>query len=334
MDVLDLFVTGSSFNMIAMTGAIMNLPRKPGAISARGMFEEEGITTTSVMLEEQDGVLSLLSNKRRGAPGNRLRHPKRRVRTVGTCHLPVEDEVLAESLQNAREFGTGDQKMAVSRVVAQRMQAMVDAIEVTLEYHRAGALNGIVLDADGSTELLNLFDTFGVVEQTVDFVLDDTSTNVRQKCVATKRLIEAACGRTAGGAVKVEALCSAAFFDALVDHEQVRDAYHRWNDSAMLRNDPREGFDYGGIRFSEYEAVVGSRRFIPANSARFFPVNVPGIYKTFYAPASTIDAVNTLGLRVYASQEVRRFRTGIDIKAESNPLNVCLRPKALVKGTI
>lgn len=54
---------------------------------------------------------------------------------------------------------------------------------------------------------------------------------------------------------------------------------------------------------------------------------------TRYAPANYTETVNTMGLPMYAKAEPRKFNKGFDIEAQTNPLNLCTRPGAIVKLT-
>jgi hypothetical protein len=65
-----------------------------------------------------------------------------------------------------------------------------------------------------------------------------------------------------------------------------------------------------------------------------YPIGVPGLFKTHYAPADFIEAVNTVGLPAYAKQERMEMDRGIKIHAQSNPLCMCHRPAALIKCTM
>jgi len=70
------------------------------------------------------------------------------------------------------------------------------------------------------------------------------------------------------------------------------------------------------------------------NKAHFFPMNVPGLFQTAFAPADTASTVNTIGLPRYAipsmdpSGKERWFATEI----QSNPLPFCTRPRTLIRA--
>lgn len=209
--------------------------------------------------------------------------------------------------------------------------------DVTLEYHRIGAIKGQILDADGATVLFNLFTEFNVVQQTKDFVLSNVATDVRQTSVEAARLAEGELGGIPY--TRLRAFCSAGFFDALVGHVNVKTAFQYQEGRAVLAGDLRYvGFEFGGIVWEEYRgSVIGSdgnaKPFIPANEAVLFPEG-PDIYRTYFAPADFIETVNTIGLPIYAKtvidEELQRWAK---VHTQSNPLSLCLRPRAVIRLT-
>ena len=46
-----------------------------------------------------------------------------------------------------------------------------------------------------------------------------------------------------------------------------------------------------------------------------------------------METANTLGLPKYAKQEALRMNRGVEFEAQSNPLNLCTRPAAIIKLT-
>jgi hypothetical protein len=54
-------------------------------------------------------------------------------------------------------------------------------------------------------------------------------------------------------------------------------------------------------------------------------------FKTIYAPADFLETVNTIGIPLYAKQEMRQYNRGLDLHMQSNPLPMCFRPGVLVK---
>lgn len=331
MSVWDLFDEDPSFKMTTLTDGINKLPFVPGRLGAMGLFVVQGVPTNNILIEERAGVLSLLPTKRRGEPGTQARDGKRKVRSFAIPHIPYDDAILAEQVQGVRAFGSEDQLQGIVQVVNDHMAQMRQDHEVTLEYHRVGAVHGRILDADGTTEVYDLFDEFEVDEATVNFVLGTATTDVRLKCLDVARLIEAGLG--AAPYTKIHAVCGATWFNNFISHDYVKDAYHRFMDSANLRNDPRSGFEFAGITFEEYRGKIGAVGFVNAAQARAFPMGVPGLFKTYFGPADFMETVNTIGLPLYAKQERMKFDRGVELHTQSNPLCLCLRPRVLIKLT-
>jgi hypothetical protein len=137
----------------------------------------------------------------------------------------------------------------------------------------------------------------------------------------------------------VHCLCSPEFYDALTDHVKVKDAFAYSQQRAVLIDDMRAGFTFGGVTFEEYRGqatdVNGvTRRFIAAGEAHAFPLGTIDTFSTYYAPADFIETANTLGQPLYAKQEPRKFERGTDLHTQSNPLPMCHRPGVLVKLTM
>lgn len=330
-NILDVF-SGDAFNAINMTLAINKLPVVPGRIGSMGLFTEQGVSTTVVVLEERDGIIALVPTQPRGGPTNYGRGEKRKARSFQVPHIPLDDAILANDIQNVRKFGSNDELEGIYSAVNDKLMALKRSLDATVEYHMAGALQGNILDADGSSVIYNLFTVFDLTETEVDFILNDSNTNVGQKCIDVKREIESALGGTPMSGV--HALCGKDWWDAFVAHDDVKDAWARYQDGAFFRVDNRAGFEYKGILFEEYNYSVGDITYIPTDEARFFPEGVPGLFMRFNAPGDFIEAANTIGLPYYAKQEIMKFGRGVEITTEVNPLCICTRPQCLVKGVL
>jgi len=198
-----------------------------------------------------------------------------------------------------------------------------------------GALKGVILDADGSV-IYDLFDEFDITPATINFGLDKADTNVKKKCADVLRHLEDHLKGEFMTAAHV--LCSPEFYDPLTDHPKVKDAFTYWQQGAVLINDMRAGFTYGGLTFEEYRGqatdVNGvTSRFIAAGEAHVFPFGTVDAFSTYFAPADFNETANTLGQVLYAKQEPRKFERGTDLHTQSNPLPMCHRPGVLVKLT-
>lgn len=330
MQVLDVF-KGDAFNVTSLTDALNNLPYKPQRIGQLGLFEQQGVTTNSIIVEERDGVLQLLPTAPRGAPAPVNKKGDRRARSFQIPHIPLDDTVLAAEVQGVRAFGSQTEVEGVVQVVNDKLSSMRASHEVTLEWHRAGALKGVIFDADAATVIYDLYSEFGVNKQAdVDHVFGTATTSQKAKCLGVVRTIEEALG--AAPYDHIHALCGKTWFDAFVEHATVKTAYERYQDGAFLRTDQRAGFPFAGIVFEEYRGKIASTSFIADAEVRYFPVGSQGVFKTYFGPADFIEAVNTVGLPYYAKQQLMDMDRGINLHTQSNPLCICLKPRVLVRG--
>lgn len=326
---LDVFKS-DAFNTVSLTAAVLKAPYKPGLIGAMGLFRESGIRTTTAVVEEKDGQLSLIPTSPRGGPGDTIGRKLRTARSFVVPHLERESRIYADEVQGVRAFGSETETEAVQSVVDQHLADLRAMHEVTLEYHRAGAIQGQILDSDGSTVVYDLFTEFGVSQQTHDIALSATTTNVRNEAVAIQRLIETELG--AEPITGYVAFCGDSFFDTLIAHTSVVDSL-KYQEGALLRADLRKGFEYGGITWMNPRAKVGSVGFFPDANAFVAPLGT-SIFKTSFAPADFIETVNTIGLPLYAKivndDDLNRW---VKLHTQSNPLALCLRPRGVVKVT-
>lgn len=93
-----------------------------------------------------------------------------------------------------------------------------------------------------------------------------------------------------------------------------------------------------GIIFEEYRGQARDadgtvRKFIADDEAHAFPMGTMDAFETLFAPADFVETTNTMGLELYAKQEIRKFGRGVDLHTQSNPLPICYRPGVLVKLT-
>lgn len=330
MPVTDAFNT-DIFGLVSLTRAVNKIPTTPTRIGDLGIFREQGVTTTTVMIDELNGRIALVPETRRGAPGTSVTPATRTARSIACGHIQTDDHIKADDVQNIRAFGSETATEVLATKVNDRLQAMRNYIDVTREYRRVGALHGLILDSDGTTTLTSLYTEFGVSEQTVDFVLDTATTEVRDTCTAVLRAIDDALGNSAVVREYI-GICGETWFDKFVSHDHVKETYANWEASAdRLGGDVRKGFTYGGIKWEAYRATVSAVDFVHDDQARVFPVG--DLYAEYLAPADYNETVNTVGLPNYARQWETPDGKGWNLEVQSNPLPICHFPAALIKCT-
>jgi hypothetical protein len=333
---------GDAFSFTSLVQSINKLPFVPGRVTQLGLFRERPVATTTVSFEEQYGQLSLVDPTPRGGPGETRDKKPRKARIIKVPHYQLDDSILAEEVQNVREFGENMGMRSVQTLLSNRMEIHTTQLDVTLEYQRLNALKGIVVDKSGNT-LYNLFTEFNVPQPTaINFQLSSATANLRQSAATVKRtILRNLGGATVGG---VHSLCGDNFWDQLITHPKVEQTY-LYQEGVRLRDGiAYESFEYGGIVWENYRGYVApidggaddgsdATPFIDPDTCQFFPIGVPGLFWTYFAPADYQETVNTLGLPRYAKSIPSDNGKSTRLEMQTNPLSVCTRPRALIKGT-
>lgn len=329
MPTLDIF-NDDAFSMSSLIGTLTDIPAVPSQLGDEGLFVESGMTTTVAMIERQGSKIQLVPTAPRGGvPQPGVRNARKLI-PLAAVHLPQEDTIMADEVQGVRAFGTETEVQAVSAIVRERLVNLRANHDLTMEYQRIGALKGIVYDADGTTELWNMYTLFGFTQETVFFDLSNASADIKQKCTDLSRKIQDKLGGIPAGNIKVKV--SRTFFDKLTGHANVKKAWDLYQQGAFLRQDMTTGvFVHCGIEFRVYHGGTSAGNFIADDEGYAYPTGPAGMFKVKYAPGNFIETVNTNGLPFYAKQLVNKWGTGVDLYVQSNPLTFCERPEAVVK---
>lgn len=342
MALIDAF-KGSAFSMSSLAEAINIVPNTYGRVRELGLFRSRALPTTTFQIEFKNGVLNLLNTSARGgAAGTLGRSPKRNIRNYSVFHIEHDEFIYADDIQNVRAYGSENQLQALTELVNDKLETMVGKFDITEEWHFVQAIQGKLVDADG-TELFNAFTDFGVTEKSIDFVLGTAGTDVDAKIMELLRHIEDnAQGETVTG---VHGLVDSAWFDKFVAHPQIKEAYKYYTSTQQpLRNDVRRSFTHKGLTIEEYRGkatylnpndTVTTRAFIPAGEARFFPLGTRQTFLNYYGPADFVSAANRPGQRLAIKMlpDPSGKDKFVGMHAQSNPFALCTRPALLVKGT-
>lgn len=313
------------FSTLSLTAAINTLPYRPMQVAQMGLFQEAGISTVDTAIEFDGNTIGLVPVQPRNAPGQPVTNDKRKLVPLRVPHMPQRATIMADEVQGVRAFGSESNVQALQGIINQRLAKMRTQIDYTIEAHRIAAIKGNYYDANGVAT--SLFTTFGVSQQTVQMKLDTAGTEVQGTALDILETIETQLGGTFyTGAV---ALCGASFWKKFITHAKVKETYLNTAMAASLRQDPREAVDINGITFMRYRGTAAC--LIDSTMAFVIPTGVPDLFLTRFAPAPYIETVNTMGLPYYAKSEPLDFGKGVEIETQSNALNICTRPNAVIK---
>lgn len=333
---LDIF-NNNAFGVTSLTDAINDIKYRPSRIAELGLFSTSSVMTTSISIERIGDMLQLVKPSPRGGPGETRDMPKRTLRSFNIPHFQRDWAVMADEVQGVREMGSEAAVKTVATVVGEKLSANAMDLDLTEEHARLGAVTGLITYADASTT--NLFTEFDVTQATeVGFDLGNAADGaLRKTCTDIIRATKAALGAVPFS--HVHCFCGDNFFDDLLANPEVRESYIGWSEAQILRESyvgrnrgENPIFEFGGIVFENYGEIDGEGVGISTELAKFFPVGVPNLFRTYYAPADYVETVNTLGRPRYAKQWRMQNDKGVNGETQMNALSICTRPKALLRG--
>ena len=338
MATMDIF-NNSAFRTREMGEAINVVPNMYGRVGELGIFTPKPLRQTQFQIESQNGRLVLVQSSERGERSQGSTRGKRNLRDFHTRHFEQERRIKADDIAGIRAHGSETELKQAQDEVNDRLIDIRSNLDITREYLRCGALQGLVKDADGST-IVDLHAEFGVTKKSVDFVFGTSGNKdsfARQVLNHIQRNLK---GDMMNG---VRALCSEGFFDKLMLDDDFKDSYKFFMSADNpLRDDVRKGVYWQGIMWEQYlgeadvpqeDGTLLSTPFIPANEAVFFPEGTRQTFRDFNAPADFMETVNQPGKPFYSKVAVDpKYNSYADVLGTADMLPMCLRPAVLVRG--
>lgn len=334
---MDIF-TGSAFRTRELSDAINVVPNQFGRIGEIGLFADKPIRTPQFQIESKNGVLSIVQSSPRGTdlPGQRT--AKREMRDFSTRRFGLSAMITAADIDGIRAFGEETELKQVQVEVNDRLVELRQSLDITREYLRAGALRGVVVDADGTT-ITNLFTEFGVTQKVVDFNFANADPAEKAEEVVDHIRLNLKGDVMTG----VHCLASPGYWAKLMTNADFKESFKYYQSAvAPLRENVSGGFVWKDITWEKYlgsgevpqeDGTFVTANFIPAGDARFFPVGTMETFRTYNAPADYLETVNTPGQPFYAkSAPDPKFNRYVEIEAQMNALPICMRPAVLVRG--
>jgi hypothetical protein len=339
MITLDIF-NQDAFSTTELTDFIKRQDFIPSTLRDMSLFQPQPIRTTDFWVELKNGEIALIPTSERGAPRFENAKQKRSAVSFQTVRLLKGDTITASELQNIRAEGEAEKLKEVQSEVTDRFDTIAGDMDLTEENLFLGAIQGILVDADGVTVLENFFTKFGITQATeVDFDLDNAtpaSGALLKVCTGIQRAMQRAGKGAFLPTTEIVAFVGDAFWDDLVAHPEVKGAYNNWVASAAFSNDKKAfgEFYWGGIYWKNYRGTDdNSTVSIATDEAKFFPRGARKVFKVAYSPAETFEFVNTRGMARYARvipDLVRNEKA--DVELSSYLLPYCARPEMLLSG--
>lgn len=311
---------------------------KPQLLGSLGLFEPIYSRSTTIAIADRDRTLTLIPTSEKGAPPEELIPKGARLRSFEAVRLAKGSTVYAIELAGVTALPFDQQTRDIADEVTDRTGQIKDDIELTWEHMRFGAIQGKVLDADGTTVLHNWYTEWGIPEPNeINFALDIDETDVRKKIRDLKREMQRKAKGVWTPSTKVGALVGDTFYDMLVSHPQYLETRLNTPRSAEVEN--IEGYSvvtYEGVTFINYRGTDDDSTIaIGSEKARFFPIGARGAFKVGWAPASEFKPyLNRRGQEYYGL--LLEDKSGRDewdrVEIYSYPLFIATRPEMLLRG--
>jgi hypothetical protein len=251
------------------------------------------IRTRALTVEQRKGQLTLIPTSPRGAPATERTTEKRAARYFEVPRLRHGDTIYADEIQSVRAFAQETEVMQLQTEVARRLAGptgLQSNMEFTFEHMRLAAIQGLLIDADGST-LFDWFAEFGITAATeIAFDLNHASPvdgALRIQCNKVVRTMARASQGAFTTLTVVMGMCGDDFWDALVTHPNVTKTYYNWAAAQELRQGTAfEAMRFGGIDWFNYRGSDDTTTIgIAYDKVKFFPRNANGVFLRALAPA-------------------------------------------------
>lgn len=315
------------------TEEVNDLANQYGLVNGSGIFSGKGTSQTSILFDKTTNQILLLPQSKRNA-GPVVKGQDRKVETFSLAlpYFLYQDYITPQDIQGWRQAGTPDSEESLANVRATKLEDLRFTADQTREFMKLSAIKGITVDGYGNT-IADMFDTLGLTSSTyeVDFELGTTTTDVDAKISELKRAV-AKNAKSGGRIGRIECMVTPEFFDALVGHPNIREAYLHYrvensrSDSvrADLANFETWGvvdtFEHKGVLFYSYDAefvaddgdgttttirgIGGNAGGRDTGTKEGFTVirGMRNLYNGVFGPSNTLSGANSVGSEMMVSE--------------------------------
>ncbi len=326
-----------AFSLMSMSRGIDKVPYTPGFLGGLGIFTAEPVRNSTVWIDIRENTINLIQTSPRGAPPERLQKDSRKAEPFKVPRITKADRMTAFEVANIRAFGSETEAESVVGEVTRRLAKLRNDVEYTHEHMRLAAIQGKLLDADG-TEIYDYFAKFGITPPAdAEFDFTQASADFPKFCRDLKRSMASTSKGAIGQNTTIHALAGDDYFDNIITHPSVTKLWLNWQASAELRGiDPYSQFSVGGITFHNYRGSDDNTTVaVDPEEAHFFPIGGNDVFTHIMAPADEFEPfIGAPGQSVYAwtLQDFTGRQAWRDLEVYSYPLIMCKRPEVLRKG--
>lgn len=318
------------WNPVTMADVIADTPYIPSYLRDKDTFEERNIPTIDVALEQVSGTVNLVQTSTRGGPSPQRPKNKRAAVKIATAKISEESSITIDEIRAVIAAG-GNVIESLETVRNQHIADLDNDVSFTEEHMLLGAIQGLVLDADGSV-LFDLNQILGI-EKPADVGFSKGAEAIKKNSNKIRRTMAAALGVNGSSGFRIEALCGDEFYDWAMDTDEVKKAFDRPGEGGFLREGglAHNSFMYAGIIWTNYAGH--GEVAVPTSEARFY-ADIPGIGKKFYSPSDRAESLGGVGQERYAFADIPYKRKSVELEVQANIVPIYTKPGALITGKL
>jgi hypothetical protein len=335
-----------AFSVTSLRRLVDNLPFVPTMLGDMGLFTPQPVRTREIVLYEEDGNVHLIPTTEIGSPDVHQIRDTGRARLLHTKRLAKMDTVRAGELIGIANTAIPEtiRLRTAQELTAKRLAKLKSDMEATKELHRLGALQGKLVDANG-TVIYNYFDEYGISQPaTINLNFAATSETDLMMFFQENVIVpmELTLKDRAAGGVRVGCLVGDYFWGRLMRHPGFRKMFElqalarAGAADVLYRPNNWRTIEFAGITWINYRGSTGGEIAIPAADAIFFPIGATDVFDVYWAPGETLLDITEPGRPEYSylQPDVRTaMPEKLDIFLRSYPLYACIYPKCLIRMT-
>jgi hypothetical protein len=336
-----------AFSIASMTAGIQTAPTQPRELKNEGIFAQESIRSEIIAIEYSAGQFQIAPLDERGGVITSAERETRVIRHFTTKRVAKHDRIKASELGFIRQFGSDEKRIIeeLQKEIAKRQTGptgLMATCENRLELMRLGALNGLLLDHNGSV-VYDFFAEFGLAAPPTVF-LDIANKSEGDLRAAIESQITRPMRRKAKGRMfsHVAARCGESAWDALMKNKEFRERFHAAADAKMAAELHKGTLGtevlFAGVTWREYfGADDGASVNLGVNDIRFYPGGNSGIFKHILSPGDGFSSLGEQGKEwyTYLVNDVERPQDPrwIDLYVEQYPMIVNSAPDLTFKAS-
>jgi hypothetical protein len=346
---LDIF-RNDAFSVTSLQRTVDNTPFIPTMLGDMAIFDSKPIMTREVLLYEKDGNVRLIPVTEIGSPDVMQIRDVGRMRALSTVRLAKMDSVRAGELLSVADTAIPETirlRNAIT-LVAERTAALKQDMAATKELHRLGAIQGKLLDADGTTVIYDYFAQYGISTPATISVNFSTTAEADLMMFFQENVYRPMAlslqNRATPGGFRIAALVGDTFWGRLMRHPGFRNIYIYMQQAKelaraanpLVQPNAWETVDFAGVTWINYRGSTAGDIAIPTNDAIFFPVGATDVFQVYWGPGETLKDVGQKGKPecLYIQPDVRtEMPSFVDIFLRAYPLYACIYPKCLIRMT-